>query len=84
MAIKESEAKPLAYLNLEKDISNNRKIVSNNLKTYSEKYNKAYFDKPHFWITADSTKWGTGEHSYYKLLNNFFSHYFTEHKGFLV
>ena len=84
LAIKESEAKRLTSRNLEKDIPNNKEIVSNDLKTYLEKYNNAYFDKEHFWTIADYTKVGTGEYPYYKLIHNLLSNYFTENKGFLV
>jgi len=84
LARKESEAKRITSRNLGKDIYNNREIVSNNLKTYLEKYNKAYFYKEQFWITADYTRCGTGEYSYYKLINILSTNYFTGNKGFLV
>lgn len=84
LAMRESEAKRLTYRNLEKDISINKELVSNNLKTYLEKYNKAYFDSEDFWIIADYTRCGDEEDSYYKFINCLLKHYFTSEKGFLV
>ena len=48
LAFKESEAKRLISRSLEKNISENLKRVGDNLKTYLEKYNEAYFDNNHF------------------------------------
>lgn len=58
---------------ISKIIYETKKIVNNKLNTYLEKYNKAYFDKRHFWITADLAWSGTKEHAYYKLINSLFS-----------
>ena len=80
--MKKSEAKRITSRSLEKSISNNRELVSNNLKTYLEKYNKAFFEDKYFWITADKTEGETAEHSYYKLINKLLNNYFTE--GFIV
>lgn len=80
----ESEGKRETSRKLDNDIINNREIVGNNLKTYLEKYKRAYFDNPYFWAAAESSDLGTGELAYYKAINKLLNQYFTENKGFLV